>query len=372
MCVYLCVLPCSRFRSFAATFVAAFLCFQSMCLCVPLIWSDKRTLLHTLNFPCMYGSSLLNAFSLFLPTLLFTSVSLVFHVFAVPCLLPFPILFSILFAVLISEQRRRRLKLCFAVKRKLYKCSFFSPFLSLYALFLQKKKGDLSFSILSFSFCRQPWLPFKSQRLHGCCCCCNSIADGRRWTGWPPIRWRQQRQRQWEQQYSLRDSRFEMKKTENRCKIEKNRPGGRTDATLHLGPFVSGGGDVGERKSEHVHTAGRHGILQLLAREHSACLFSAIFPRAIITSFGERTSQQQPSICFHFIFILHLSVSCCHSFSPSLLPAALMTSLRFLFGSMCVCCVRFTAVWQGRLINRQRLMMLCCCVVLLLEMTSAH
>lgn len=134
-----------------------------------------------------------------------------------------------------------------------------------------------------------------------------------------------------------------MKKTENRCKIEKNRPGGRTDATLHLGPFVSGGGDVGERKSEHVHTAGRHGILQLLAREHSACLFSAIPPRAIITSFEERTSKQQPSICFHFIFILHLSVSCCHSLSLSLSisPAALMTSLRLFVSSfflfVCVC-----------------------------------
>ena len=132
-----------------------------------------------------------------------------------------------------------------------------------------------------------------------------------------------------------------MKKTENRCKIEKNRPGGRTDATLHLGPFVSGGGDVGERKSEHVHTAGRHGILQLLAREHSACLFSAIPPRAIITSFEERTSKQQPSICFHFIFILHLSVSCCHSLSLSFYFAGssddISSSLRLFVFSVCLC-----------------------------------
>lgn len=146
-------------------------------------WFDQtseRTRLHTLNFPCMYGSSLCwTHFRCFLPTYF----SLVFP--NVCCLVFFHSLFYFLFYLpsLIREQQRRRPKLCFAVKRKLYKCSFFSFFRC--TPFSRKEKRSI------LSICRQPWLPFKSQRLHGCCCCCNSIADGRRWTGWPPIQWRQ-------------------------------------------------------------------------------------------------------------------------------------------------------------------------------------
>lgn len=81
-------------------------------------WFDQtseRTRLHTLNFPCMYGSSLLNAFSVFFAYLLFTSVSKCL----LPCLLPFPILFSILFAVFDSRAAAAAAKVVFCCKTKI-------------------------------------------------------------------------------------------------------------------------------------------------------------------------------------------------------------------------------------------------------------